>query len=146
MTDSERKKIIDLYESGLPATQIRQLMAMTTADFNKAITELKRNGDLPKRKTTMEKVAEAYSRGERNPYEICETYGISYGTLRVYKAQMGIKSGRQKRNFRHCDRTNAITADLQLGTMTVAEIARKHGVCWQYVKDLKNKLEEDENG
>ncbi len=29
--------------------------------------------------------------------------------------------------------------------LKIAEIARKHGVCWKYVKDLKNKLEEDEN-
>lgn len=49
MTESERKKIADYLESGMSITQIRQLMAMTSAEFTRAIAEMKRNGELPKR-------------------------------------------------------------------------------------------------
>lgn len=143
MTDSEKAKIIALRDNGMDLRSIRQLMAMSVADFKKAIEELKQSGELPKRRTGREKVIEAYERGERNPYKIAETYGLSLRTVRTYKQRKGIVTGRSKRNYRHCDRTNAINTDLQLGNGTVAEIARKHGVSWTYVKTLKKKLEED---
>ena len=143
MTESERKKIADLLESGMTIGQIRQLMAMTSAEFTRAIAEMKRNGELPKKKTGRDKVIEAFARGERNPYEIAETYGLSYESVRAYKRQGGIITGRGKRNFRHCERTNAINEDLKSKIGTVAEIARKHNVSWTYVKKLKSKLEED---
>lgn len=145
MTESERNKILALYESGMSVRQIMQLMEMTVEDFNRAIRELKSNGDLPKKKTGCEKVAEAYARGERNPYKIAETYGLTLRTVQEYKHKNGIKTGRGKRNFKHCERTNAINADLELGNGTLAEIARKHNVSWSYVKKLKKKLKEDGN-
>ena len=143
MTDSERKKIADLLESGMAIYQIRQLMDMTDKEFSSAIAEMKRNGELPKKKTGRDKVIEAFQRGERNPYEIAEMYGLSYESVRVYKRQGGIITGRGKRNYRHCERTNAINEDLKSEVGTVAEIARKHQVSWTYVKKLKRKLEED---
>ena len=144
MTESERAKILALYESGMGIKRIRQLMAMTAEEFNKVIKELKDNGDLPKKVTGQEKVAQAYANGERDPYEIAKTYGLSLKTVKDYKWRSGIKIGkRPPRNYRHCDRTNAINADLELGNATVAEIAKKHGVSWTYVKKLKNKLIED---
>ena len=143
MNESERKKIADLLESGMSIAQIRQLMAMTSAEFKRAIAEMKRNGELPKKKTGRDKVIEAFKRGERNPYEIAEMYGLSYESVRAYKRQGGIITGRGKRNYRHCERTNAIYEDLKTNVGTVAEIARKHNVSWTYVKKLKRKLIED---
>lgn len=143
MTDSERKKIADYLESGMTIGQIRQLMAMTSAEFTRAIAEMKRNGELPKKKTGREKVAEAFARGERNPYEIAETYGLTYDTVRTYKAQCGIVTGRGKRNYKHSPRTLAIYEDLKEGKLTTAEISRKHGIKWQSVHKLRRKLEAD---
>ena len=77
MTESERKKIADYLESGMTVGQIRQLMAMTSAEFTRAIAEMKRNGELPKRKLGKERIAEAMARGETNPYELAETYGYT---------------------------------------------------------------------
>lgn len=142
MTESERKKIADYLESGMNITQIRQLMAMTSAEFTRAIAEMKRNGDLPKRKLGKERIAEAMARGETNPYELAETYGYTVGTIRHYKS-INEKTGRPKRNYKHSPRTLAIYEDLKEGNLTTAEIARKHGIKWQSVHKLRRKLEAD---
>lgn len=142
MTESERKKIADCLESGMNITQTRQLMAMTSAEFTRAIAEMKRNGELPKRKLGKERIAEAMARGETNPYELAETYGYTVGTIRRYKTA-NQKTGRPKRNYRHCPRTLAIIEDLKDGKLKIAEIARKHGIKWQSVHKIRRKLEED---
>ena len=142
MTESERKKIADCLESGMNITQTRQLMAMTSAEFTRAIAEMKRNGELPKRKSGKERIAEAVARGETNPYELAETYGYTVGTIRHYKS-VTEKTGRPKRNYKHSPRTLAIYADLKEGKLTTAEIARKHGIKWQSVHKLRRKLEAD---
>lgn len=142
MTESERKKIADYLESGMTVGQIRQLMAMTSAEFTRAIAEMKRNGELPKRKLGKERIAEAMARGETNPYELAETYGYTLGTIQHYKSA-NEKAGRPKRNYKHSPRTLAIYEDLKEGKLTTAEIARKHGIKWQSVHKLRRKLEED---
>ena len=142
MTESERKKIADCLESGMNITQTRQLMAMTSTEFTRAIAEMKRNGELPKRKSGKQRIAEAMARGETNPYELAETYGYTVGTIRHYKS-VNEKTGRPKRNYKHSPRTLAINEDLKEGKLTTAEIARKHGIKWQSVHKLRRKLEED---
>ena len=145
MTESERNQIITLFKTGMPITQIGRMMSMTAKEFRKAITELKANGELPKvdRSTTNDKIAKAIAEGMTSTVELCETYGITEKTLKTYKCQMGIKTGRPKRNYRHCPRTLAIIEDLKEGKLTTAEIARKHQVKWQSVHKLRRKLEED---
>lgn len=143
MTESERKKILDLFESGMPLSQIKRMTDMTSAEFNKAIAEIKAIGGFPKRKLGREKVAEAFARGERDICKIADEYGLTPKTVKQYKVNLGIKTGRPKRNYRHCDRTNAIYEDLKEGVLTTAEIARKHQVKWQSVHKLRRKLEED---
>ena len=145
MTESERNQIITLFKSGMPISQIGRLMEMTPREFRKAITELKANGDLPKvdRTVTKDKVAKAIAEGMTSTVELCETFGITEKTLKTYKCQMGIKTGRPKRNYRHCPRTLVIIEDLKEGEMTTAEIARKHGIKWQSVHKIRRKLEAD---
>ena len=144
MTESDRKKIAELLQGGMPLTQVRQMMAMRYKEFEKAIAEMRENGELPKRKLGREKVAEAFARGERDIQKIADMYGLTYGTVKYYKNALGIKVGkRPKRNYKHCARTNAIMQDLKDGELTTAEIARKHGVKWQSVHTIKKKLQED---
>lgn len=127
MTESERNQIITLFKSGMP------------------ITELKANGELPKvdRTVTKDKIAKAIADGMTSTVELCETFGVTEKTLKTYKSQMGIKTGRPKRNYRHCARTNAIIEDLKEGELKICEIARKHGVKSQTVDKVKRKLKED---
>lgn len=145
MTESERNQIIGLFKSGMPITQIGRMLPMTASEFRKAITELKANGELPKvdRTVTKDKIARAISEGMTSTVELCETFGITEKTLKTYKSQLGIKTGRPKRNYRHCARTNAIAEDLKEGELTTAEIARKHQVKWQSVHKIRRKLEAD---
>jgi Mn-dependent DtxR family transcriptional regulator len=145
MTESERKQIITLFKTGMPITQIGRMLAMTPSEFRKAITELKANGKLPKvdRTVTKDKIAKAIAEGMTSSVELCETFGITEKTLKTYKSQLGIKTGRPKRNYRHCPRTLAIIEDLKDGEMTTAEIARKHQVKWQSVHKIRRKLEDD---
>lgn len=145
MTESERNQIINLFKSGMPISQIGRMLPMTEREFRKAITELKANGELPKvdRTLTKDKIAKAIAEGMTSTVELCETFGIAEGTLKTYKCQMGIKTGRPKRNYRHCPRTLAIIEDLKEGEMTTAQIARKHQVKWQSVHKIRRKLEAD---
>ena len=145
MTESERTQIIGLFKSGMPISQIGRMMPMTEREFRKAITELKASGDLLKveRSTTKDKIAKAIAEGMTSTVELCETFGIAEKTLKTYKSQLGIKTGRPKRNYRHCERTNAISEDLKEGKLTTAEIARKHGIKWQSVHKIRRKLEAD---
>lgn len=145
MTESERNQIITLFKTGMPITQIGRMLPMTPSEFRKAIAELKANGELPKvdRTVTKDKIAKAISEGMTSTVELCETFGITEKTLKTYKSQMGIKTGRPKRNYRHCPRTLAIIDDLKEGELKIAEIARKHQVKWQSVNKIKRKLEED---
>lgn len=145
MTESERNQIITLFKTGMPITQIGRMLPMTEGEFRKAITELKANGELPKvdRTLTKDKIARAIAEGMTSTVELCETFGIAEGTLKTYKCQMGIKTGRPKRNYRHCPRTLAIIEDLKDGEMTTAQIARKHQVKWQSVHKIRRKLEAD---
>lgn len=145
MTESERNQIITLFKTGMPISQIGRLMEMTNKEFRKAITELKASGELPKvdRTVTKDKIAKAIAEGMTSSVELCETFGITPKTLKTYKCQMGIKTGRPKRNYRHCERTLAIIEDLKEGELKIAEIARKHQVKWQSVHKIRRKLEED---
>ena len=145
MTEIERNQIIGLFKSGMPMSQIGRMMPMSQKEFRTAVAELKANGDLPKvdRTVTKDKIARAIAEGMTSTVELCETFGISEGTLKTYKCQMGSKTGRPKRNYRHCPRTLAIIEDLEGGEMTTAEIARKHQVKWQSVDKIRRKLEAD---
>lgn len=145
MTESERNQIITLFKSGMPITQIGRMLPMTEGEFRKAITELKANGELPKvdRSTTKDKIAKAIAEGMTSTVELCATFGITEETLKVYKSQLGIKTGRPKRNYRHCPRTLAIIEDLKEDKLNLSEIGRKHQVCQQYVSKVRNKLKED---
>ena len=145
MIENERNQIITLFKSGMPVSQIGRLIKMTKSEFRKAVTELKANGELPKvdRTSTKDKIAKAIAEGMTSSVELCETYGITEGPLKVYKSQMGIKTGRPKRNYRHCPRTLAIIEDLKEDNLKIAEIARKHQVKWQYVHKIRRKLEAD---
>ena len=145
MTESERNQIITLFKTGMPITQIGRMLAMTPSEFRKAITELKANGELPKvdRSVTKDKIARAIADGMTSSVELCETFGITEKTLKTYKSQLGIKTGRPKRNYRHCPRTLAIIDDLKEGELKICQIARKHGVKSQTVDKVKRKLKED---
>ena len=145
MTDSEKAKIITLWHNGMTIKQIRQITPMPTREFNSAIRDMKRNGEFPqKRMTARDKILEACKNGETNHYVLADTYGVTLATAAQYRKLSGVCNGkRPKHNYRHKPKTLAIIADLKLGTMKISEIARKHGVCWQYVKDLKVKWEID---
>lgn len=145
MTESERNQIITLFKTGMPITQIGRMLPMTAKEFHKAISELKANGDLPKvdRTVTKDKIAKAIAEGMTSTVELCQTFGITEKTLKTYKSQLGIKTGRPKRNYRHCPRTLAIIEDLKEGELKIAQIARKHAIKWQSVHKIRRKLEED---
>lgn len=145
MTESERSQIITLFKTGMPITQIERMLPMTAREFRRAVTELKANGELPKvdRTVTKDKIAKAIAEGMTSTVELCETFGVTEKTLKTYKSQLGIKTGRPKRNYRHCPRTLAIIEDLKEGELKICEIARKHGVKSQTIDKVKRKLKED---
>lgn len=142
MTESEKSRIVSLWESGMTLGQIRQMVAVGRREFADTIREMKRNGEFPTtRKTAEEKVVEAFKRGERNPYAIAEEYGLSVHSVRSFLCWNKCHKGKKTRNWVHCDRTDAIVEDLQEGVLSQAEIARKYGVSRQYITKMKRKME-----
>lgn len=143
MTDAEKKQIKELWQGGMPITQIRQTIAVDARTFNAAIREMKANGDFDEpRKRTEDKIIEAYQSGIHNPYELAEMYGVSYGYVNLVFHRH--KIARPKKNWKHSDRTNAIVEDLKEGILTHAEIAKKHGTTRQWVHQLAKKTERND--
>jgi DNA-binding Lrp family transcriptional regulator len=144
ITETDFKRIAELLEGGVPKAQIRKLMAMKVEDFALAVLEMERRGILPKRKTGKDRLNEAIENGETNPHKIAEISGLKLNTVRFYLTTGGVKLGRPKRNYVHCDRTESISDDLREGVLSTTEIAQKHGVSRQAVHNIKRKMIEDE--
>lgn len=139
MDDEMKKRIATLVASGATLLQVRRMMAVTDGEFNKAIREMRRDRMLPRRKTVLQRIAEDFDNGERNPYVLCERYGITMATLNSYKHRLGVTFGkRPSQNYKHSPRTIAIIEDFRAGDMSVAEVAKKHGVSWTYAKKVKS--------
>ena len=147
MTDSEKKQIKELWQGGMPITQIRQTIAVDARTFNAAIRKMKANGDFDEpRKRTQDKIIEAYQSGIHNPYELAEMNGVSRNYVNFVFHWHCIKRQRNAQNWKHCDRTDAIVEDLKEGILTHAEIAKTHGTSRQWVHQLAKKTERnDEN-
>lgn len=146
ITDSEKAKIVSLWQNGMSIRQIGQLMPYTVAAYNAIIKDMKANGEFPtERKLGKDKVAEAVRNGEENPYVLAEMFNISLKSAREYKRIYGGVSPnkRPKRNYRYIPRTTAIIEDLKEGKLSVAEIARRHNAKWQTVHKIRLKLRED---
>ena len=59
MTESEKSRIVSLWESGMTLGQIRQMVAVDRREFADTIREMKRNGEFP----TTRKTASEIERG-----------------------------------------------------------------------------------
>lgn len=142
MNEEQKKKTIDMWLCGMSLEQIRRILPVKVADFKATVREMKRTGEFPAKRTSkIERVKHAFDEGEVNPYKIAEENGIAYGTLKTYKTNLGLRTGRQKHNFKVCAKTKQIMSDLQKGEKSLSEIARTHQVPRQWVHELKTKLE-----
>lgn len=142
MTESEKSRIISLWESGMTLAQIRQMTPIEPRAFDLAVREMKRNGEFPKiRKTCADKIIEAYHRGERNCHAIADTYGVKVNYVYWVLARNKLRLGKKTRVFVHSERTTAIVEDLKDGELSQVEIAKKHNVSRQHITKIKRKLE-----
>ncbi len=149
MTEQDKKKIVSLWLSGMSISQIRFLFPVKILEYKATIKEMKANGEFPKeRKSTKEKIKEifeeALEKGETiNPYEVAQAYGVGYATVRKYKSELGIKTGKTQ-NFKpsiYNEKTNAIRNEIALGEKSLSKIASEHQVSRQYVHSLKKQME-----
>ena len=142
MTENEKKQIKELWASGMPLSRIRRMVAVTPSEFRKGAAEMRKSGELGvDRKTTVQKVCEAFDNGDRNAKAIAERYGLSETTVRIYLRTNGRHFGKKTRNWVHSDRTLAIVEDLNDGVLSQYAIAKKHGVSRQYLTKIKKKWE-----
>lgn len=152
MTESERRLIIDLWESRM---KIEDIVRMLPCDANTArgyIRALRQEGVLATEKhrraeLTREIIRTAYNNGETNPYNLARTYHLSAYTVKDILVSLGLERQRPKRNYKKrnptniaklCAKTQAICADITAGA-TVKEIMARYGVTRQYVSLLKKK-------
>lgn len=152
MTESERRLIIDLWESRMRIDEIVKMLPCDQKTARAYIKALKDEGVLAAEKhrskeLTRQVIKTAYENGERNPYELARTYHLSAYTVKDILVSLGLERQRPKRNYKKrnptniaklCAKTQAICADITAGA-TVKEIMAKYGVTRQYVSLLKKK-------
>jgi transposase len=140
MTENEKKQVVELWQGGMPLTQIRQMIAVSAREFRTTIEEMRKNGDLGGgRKNTEKKVLEAFDGGERNIKAIAEIYRVSESTVYHYLHKNGRYLGTKARNWVHSERTLDIVEDLKEGKLSLYKIAKKHKVSCQYLTKIKRK-------
>lgn len=144
MTESDKSLIIRLWNGGVPVTQIPKMLPYKLCEGKAMVAELRANGTLAPRtrESKQELVASAYRNGMKNPYEIAETYGLTYTTVRHYLLRSGIKRPYPKKQYRpkgSQERTKQILA--ALSEKSQSEVARQFGVSRQYVSALKKRME-----
>lgn len=149
MTENDKRQIVALWESRVPLEQIYQMLPYTRYEAMKMVKELRDNGTLkPRQKTTdaIKALANAWENETQNPYELAEMFGYTPETVKVYLRISGVRKGkRPSHNFKHCNKTNEIAKDLKDGKPMIY-IAKKFGVSRQWVHQIKQKMERENNG
>ncbi len=144
MTESDKSLIIRLWNGGVPIAEICKMLPYKALHIKQMVGELRKDGTLSPRVRGNKRqlVVDAYNGGMTNPYEIAETYGLTYGTVRHYLFKGGVKRPYPKRQYRPkptTDKTMEILAALE--TKSQIEVARQFGVSRQYVSALKKRME-----
>ena len=147
MTESDRRTIKRLWEARVSLEQIYQMLPYSRYTALKMVKQLRAEGFLKPRKkmgATVKAVASAWETETKNPRELAEMFGLSETTVREYLVQSGVRKGvRPRRNQRHCDKTDAISAEIKSGA-NLSKIAKKYRVSRQWVHQIKNKLEDED--
>lgn len=152
MTESERRLIIDLWESRMRIDEIVKMLPCDEKTARGYIKALKDEGVLAAEKhrskeLTRQVIKTAYDNGEHNPYELARTYHLSANTVKTILVSLGLERQRPKRNYkkrnptdigRLCVKTQEICAEIANGA-TAKELTAKYGVTRQYVSLLKKK-------
>jgi transposase len=148
MTESDKRQIISLWESGVALEQIYQMLPYKRYDALKMVRELRADGTLKPRKKTeraIELVALAWQTETKDIDELAEMFGYTAETIKTYLVKSGVRGGkRDHATYKVSDKTHEIIAELETNT-SLSEIARKFGVSRQYVHQIKIRLEK-ENG
>ena len=158
MTESEKRLIIDLWESRMKIADIVKMLPCDEKTAKGYIRALKDEGVLAAEKhrnanITREVIRTAYENGDRNPYELARKLHLSAYTVKDILVKLGLERQRPKRNYKKrnptniaklCEKTQGICADLTAGA-TVKEIMEKYGVTRQYVSLIKKKYFKGEN-
>jgi DNA-binding CsgD family transcriptional regulator len=146
MTENERRHIVALWESRVPIEQIYRMLPYRRKEAVAMVGELRADGTLKPRKraeSAVNAVALAWQTETKSPYELAELFGYSVETVQKYLKMSGVRGGkRPTANYKHCDKTNAIMADLQEGK-PMPQIARTYGVSRQYVHQIKQRMERE---
>lgn len=141
MTEMDKKRVKDLYESGMPLERIYRIMSVKRSEFRSAINDMRKNGEIPTKRNTEEFVIKAFDDGMRGAREIAAHFGIKERTVYIYLNRNNRFFGKKVCHSVHCERTNEIVCDIKQGNMNITQIAKKHGVSRQYVSKLKEKVE-----
>ena len=148
MTESDKRQIISLWESGVPLEQIYQTLPYRRYHCLKMVQELRADGTLKPRKKTeraIELVALAWQTETKDIAELAEMFGYSPATIDKYLQYSGAREGkRQPNSYKISQKTHEIVAEIKNGT-SLSQVARDFGVSRQYVHQIKTRLEK-ENG
>lgn len=152
MTDADKRTIKKLWDSRVPINQIIQMLPYKKAIVKQMIDELRSNGTLQPRsckKIAIKAVGDMFDSGVQNIDELCEAFGYSYNTIKDYLSLSRGNNGRPPKNYRKRKPNNkaqTIMVEIAQKELSLSEIARKYGVSRQYVYQLKQRVEENNNG
>lgn len=135
MTEEERAEVIEYYKKGYKVAEIRLLLPLNTYELQAVFREQKAKGTERQKQARGQKAIILSNPPQSN--ESAQQYAqrLNVGLYSVYK-HTNIGKAHPHPN----SRTQAIIDDLQQGTMTLAEIGRKHGVSRQAVFKCKKYL------
>ena len=147
MTENEIALIKRLWDNGQTIGSIARLFPYKEYIVKREIQALKKSGVLSgksgkNKELTLQKLKETYESGITNPYEMAKTLDMSVGTIREYLGDLGIKLGRNKKNYNKtklCEKTNIIIEELKNGK-TARQISQQYQVSTQYVYEIKGKF------
>lgn len=138
MTEQEREKVINLWNSRVSVNRIVQLFPYDRQTMIKEINAMKADGTLDKTNripTKAGRIGEAYKQGKTNPYELAEQFGVSRAQVNSALWECDIIRKRPPHNY--LSKGEQILSDLERG-MSPLEVAKAYNVTRQYVYKLRS--------
>lgn len=149
MTESERRQIKNLWDSGVTIEQMIRLLPFRRKDSQQMINELRSDGTLAprhKKERSRQILANAVNEGMTDLRELSETYGFTASTIKAYLTNTGAKRGRPEHNYKKREltqQTQQIRAELQKGK-TIAQIAKRYKLSRQRIYAIKKQMNEED--
>ena len=150
MTQNERRQIISLWQSGVSLQKIYRMLPYRRCDAVRMLNKLRQDGTLKPRKkkkeNTIKMLGDAWKSGITDIKELSEMFGSTEQTTIAYLSKSGARENKRPPHNHTKKQLNkkaeAIMEVLKEGK-PLSTVAKEFGVSRQYVFQLKERLEKE---